>query len=329
MKRGTARRQLTLAALLLPCAWHTTSSHAAPARIGFLSPTTREATAFVLEGLRRGLREHGLVEGAQLTLEVRYADDRFDRLPALARELAGLPVDVLVSFVTQASLAAQRSTRTVPIVMVGVSDPVASGLVASLSRPGGNVTGTSAPFAESAGKGLQLLKEAIPSLQRVAVLRNPANTVFAQQMLDETRAAAQALGLELLLFEAHDAASIDAAFAAIARQRVSALDVLPDPVLSAHWARIATAALRLKLPSITVSSAYAEAGGLMTYGPSLPEMARIAGGYVARILRGARPAELPVELPTKFELVINRKTARALGLTLPQALLLRAERVID
>ena len=146
---------------------------------------------------------------------------------------------MLVSFVTQASLAAQQSTRTLPIVMIGVSDPVASGLVASLSRPGGNVTGTSAPFAESVGKGLQLLKEAIPALQRVAVLRNPANTVFQRQTLDEARAAAGALGLDVLLFEARDAASIDAAFAAIARQRVAAVDVLPDPVLAAHWPRIA------------------------------------------------------------------------------------------
>lgn len=323
------RRRLWLTAAAAALACRAAHSQLAPRRIGFLSPTTPQATNFVLDGLRRGLRESGLVEGTHITIAARYAEDRFDRLPALARELAELPVDVLVTFVTQASLAAQAATRTIPIVMVGVSDPVASGLVASLSRPGGNVTGTSAPFTESAGKGLQLLKEAIPTLQRVAVLRNPGNTVFQRQMLDETRGAARALGLELLLFEANDAASIDAAFAAIARQRVSALDVLPDPVLSAHWERIAAAALRLRLPSITVSSSYAAAGGLMTYGPSLPEMARISGGYVARILRGQRPSDLPVELPTRFELVINRRTADALGLKLPQALLLRAEKIID
>ncbi len=317
-----------LLAAIVFCSIHAQASAAGP-RIGFLGPGTPESTAVVLAGLRQGLREHGYVEGTNITLESRFANGQFDRLPELARELIGLPVDVLVTFVTQASIAAKESTKTIPIVMIGVSDPVASGLVASLSRPGGNITGTSGMFLEASGKRLQLLKEAIPGVRRVAVLWNPANRVFQMQLIRETEAAARPLGVQLRFFEAHDPGSVERAFVAIAKERVSALNVLPDPNVAANGAQIAALAASARLPSVGGNSAYSEVGGLMTYGPSFPEMARSAGSYVARILKGRKPAELPIERPTKFELVINMKTAKQIGLTIPQALLLRADRVIE
>ncbi|HEV2714097.1 MAG TPA: ABC transporter substrate-binding protein [Terriglobales bacterium] len=326
MSRSAFR--LLLLAVAVLCSAHATSDAAGP-RIGFLSPSTPEGSAFVLAALRQGLREHGYVDGANITIESRFAYDRFDRLPELARELIALPVDVLVTFVTQASIAAKQNTRTIPIVMVGVSDPVASGLVSSLSHPEANITGTSGAFTGLAGKCVQLLQEAIPGLNRIAILWNPANRVFQAQMLEETRASARQLGIELQLFEARESESIEAAFAAISKQRIRAVSVLPDPVFAANWSRIAALATKSRLPSVTVSSAYAEAGGLMAYGPSIPELARTAAGYVAKILKGAKPAELPVERPTKFELVINVKTAKQIGMAVPQPLRLRADRLIE
>jgi putative ABC transport system substrate-binding protein len=304
-------------------------SDAAIRRIGFLTPGTPETNAPVLAGLRQGLRENGYMEGTNIEIESRFANNRFERLPDLARELIGLRVDVLVTFVTQASLAAKQRTSTIPIVMIGVGDPLGSGLVSSLSRPGANVTGTSGSFVESAGKRLELLKEAVPGVQRVAVLWNPDNTVFQRQVLDQTSAAARALGIELRLFEARGPESIENAFAAIAQQGISAVNVLPDPVLAAHYGRIAAAATKMRLPSVTAISTYAEAGGLLTYGPSFPDMARNAGGYVAKILNGAKVGDLPVEQPTKFELVLNLKTAKHIGIIVPQSMRLRADRLIE
>jgi putative ABC transport system substrate-binding protein len=275
------------------------------------------------------LREYGYVEGTNVVIESRFAHGQFDRLPDLARELIGLPVDVLVTNVTQASIAAKDNTKTIPIVMVGVSDPVASGLISSLSRPGGNVTGTSGMFSEAAGKRLELLNESVPGIRRVAVLWNPANRVFQLQLIRETEAAARLLGIQLQMVEARDLVSIERAFATISRERVSGLNVLPDPTLGAHASKIAALAEKARLPSVSGSGTYADAGGLMSYAPSLPELARISGGYVAKILKGAKPAELPVEQPTKFELVINMKTAKQLGVTIPQSLLARADRVIQ
>lgn len=304
-------------------------SDAVSPRMGFLTPSTPETMASVLAGLRQGLRENGYEEGANIKIESRFANNRFDRLPNLARELIGLRVDVLVTFVTEASLAAKHATSTIPIVMIGVGDPVGSGLVSSLSRPGANVTGTSGSFVESAGKRLQLLKEAVPGLQRVAVLWNPDNTVFQSQVLDQTRAAARPLGIELRLFEARDPESIENAFAAMAKQGVSGVNVLPDPMLATQYARIAALAIKMRMPSVTAVNRYAEAGGLLTYGPSFPDMARNAGGYVAKILKGAKAGELPVEQPTKFELVINVKTGKQIGIIVPQSMRLRADRLIE
>ena len=302
---------------------------AAGPRIGLLSAGTPESTAPMLDGLREGLREQGLVEGVNITIEARYAQGRFDRLPQLARELTAAPVDLLVTVVTQATIAARDSTRSIPIVMIGVSDPVATGLVASLSRPGGNVTGTSAMNAETAGKWLELLREAVPEARRFAVLWNPANRVFQAQLIQQTEAAARSIGLQLQLFEAQDLASIERAFAAISKQRFSGLNVLTDPTFIAHAGRIAALAEAARLPTVGGNVAFAEVGGLMAYGPSYPELARIAGNYAARILKGADPAELPVQRPTKFELVINKKTAARLGLALPASLLLRADRILE
>jgi putative ABC transport system substrate-binding protein len=302
---------------------------AAPPRIGFLSPSSAESSAALLAGLRRGLREHGFVEGSNLVIEPRFADSEFDRLPGLARELIALPVDVLVTMVTQATIAARDNTKTIPIVMVGVSDPVASGLVASLSRPGGNVTGTSGMFSEAAGKRLQLLKEITPDARRVAVLWNPTNRTFQMQQIKETETAARTLGIQLQLFEAHDPESIQRALAAISKESVSGLNVLPDPTFTAHGALIAALAAKARLPSVSGNGAYAEAGGLMSFGPSFAEMARGAGAFVAKILKGANPAQLPVERPTKFELVINMKVANQIGLTVPQSLRARADREVQ
>ena len=318
-----------LLAVIVLASFHAESDAASP-RIGLLSPGTPESTAPVLAGLRQGLREHGYIEGTNVAIEPRFANGQFDRLPELARELIGLPVDVLVTFVTEASIAAKNSTKTIPIVMVGVGDPVASGLISSLSHPGGNVTGTSGMFSEAAGKRLELLSEAVPGMRRVAVLWNPANRAFQSQMIQETEAAARPLGIQLQMFEARDAASIERAFSAISKERISGVNVLPDPTLvGVHGARIAALAAKARLPSVSGNSIFAEAGGLMAYGPSFPELARSAGGYVAKILKGAKPADLPVERPTKFELVINMKTAKQIGVTIPQSLQVRADRVIE
>jgi putative ABC transport system substrate-binding protein len=327
MVRRFTSYALLLAVVALGSA-HVESDAAGP-RIGLLSPGTSESTAPVLAGLRQGLREHGYIDGTSIAIEPRFANGQFERLPELARELIRLPVDVLVTWATEASLAAKDNSKSIPIVMIGVGDPVASGLISSLPHPGGNVTGTSGMFSEAAGKRLELLNEAVPGMRRVAVLWNPANRVFQLQMIRETEAAARPLGIELQMVEARDLASVERAFTAISKERVSGLNVLPDPMFAAHAARIAALAANARLPSVSGSSVYAEAGGLMTYGPSFPELARSAGGYVAKILKGAKPADLPVERPTKFELVINGKTAKQLGVTIPPSLRLRADRVIE
>jgi len=249
-----ASRILLLAVIVL-CSVH---AQAAGARIGFLSPGTPESTAAVLAGLRQGLREHGYVEGTNIAIESRFAHEQFDRLPDLARELISLKVDVLVTNVTQATIAAKDNTNTIPIVMVGVSDPVASKLVSSLSRPGGNVTGTSGMFAEAAGKRLELLNEAVPGMRRVGVLWNPANRVFQMQMIQETEAAARRLGIQLQMFEASDLVSIERAFATITSERVSGLNVLPDPTFGANATKIAALAEKARIPTMSGSGMYAD-----------------------------------------------------------------------
>lgn len=294
-------------------------------RVGYLSPSPNAQQDL----FRQELRRLGYVEGKTVALEYRTAAGEFDRLPALAAELVRLNVDVIVAQVTQAAIAARNATLTIPIVMIGVSDPVASGLVASLARPGRNVTGTSAVAAGVVAKQLELVRELVPGAARVAALWNPANRLFQEQQLTEARAAAAEQKLQLIMFEARTAQELEPAFAAMAREPASALLVLADPVFVTHAERIAELALKHRLPSVSGAKAIAEAGILLTYGPNYDDAYKRAAVYVERILKGARPADLPVERSARFELVVNAKTARALGLTLPQSLVLRADQLIE
>jgi putative ABC transport system substrate-binding protein len=231
--------------------------------------------------------------------------------------------------VTQATLAAKNATRTIPIVMVATGDPLGSGLVASLARPSGNVTGPSAMFADLAGKQIELLKETVPKVSRLAVLWNPANVSWQAQMLKATEVAAQALGLQRQLLEARGPEDLEGAFAAMTRERASALLVQVDVIFALHAKRIADLAAKRHLPAMYGSKEHVEAGGLMSYAPNVPELFRRAATYVDKILKGAKPADLPVEQPTKFELAINLKTAKSLGLTIPPSVLGRADEIIQ
>jgi len=296
-------------------------------RIGFLSPSSASATHHA--AIQKGLHELGYLDGKNIVIEARFAEGKFDRLPELAEQLVKLKVDVIVAAVTQASLAAKSATKTIPIVMQGVSDPVGVGLVASLARPGGNITGTSAMSAEVVGKSLELLKEAVPKLSHVAVLWNPDNAIFQGQLLREAQIVARALGMELQPFGARSAGEIDQAFMAISGAHAGGVLVLADPILTLHRARIVNSAAQSRLPTMYGTKDYAIAGGLITYGPDYDDVYRRAATYVDKILKGAKPADLPVEQSTKFPLVLNLKTAKVLGLTIPPTLLARADEVIE
>lgn len=316
--------QLALFAALLTATSAAQAQGRVP-KIGYLSPGAHP----LQQVFRDELRRLGHVEGTSFTIEYRSAEDRFERLPELARELVAVDVDVIVAQVTQAAIAAKRATATIPIVMIGVSDPVASGLVASLARPGGNVTGTSAVAAGVVGKQLELIRELVPGISSVAALWNPANRVFQQQQLNEAKAAAAELQLQLRLVEARGAEELDAAFAALAHEAPAALLVMGDPLFIAHAGRVAELALKYRLPSVGGARINAQAGVLLTYGPNYDDAYRRAAVYVDRILKGAKPADLPVERSARFELVVNARTARALGMKPPQSILLRADQVIE
>ena len=293
-------------------------------RVGYLA-----STSGAVEPFRDGLRELGWVEGQNIVIEYRFAGGRHDRLPDLAAELVRLKVDVIVAGPSQFAVAAKNSTRTIPIVMWAVGDPVSTGLIVSLARPGGNVTGLA--YAVDAGttvKGLELLTETVPKVRRVAVLSNPANPSIAPVMKDVT-VAARSLRVQFQLFEARDPSELKGAFAAMAKERVAALLVVSDAVFHVHRAQLADLAAKNRLPSMYGSGEYVDAGGLMSYGPSVPDLARRAAAFVDKILKGAKPADLPVEQPNKYELVVNLNTAKALGITIPESILLRAERVIE
>ena len=299
-------------------------------RIGYLSPGSGSpGPVAYYDEFQRGLRELGYVEGRNIVIEYRFADGKFDRLAALAAELVQLNVDVIVSVVTQASVAAKNATRTIPIVIVSVGDPVGAGLVASLARPGANVTGTSGMTTEVVGKSLGLFKQTVPKVSPMAVLWNPNNVVYQGQMLRETEVTAQTLGIQLQMFGARGPDEFDRTFAAIASARAASLLVLPDPVFSAHTARIADFADKSRLPAMYGLREHAAAGGLMAYGPNYADLYRRAASYVDKILKGAKPADLPVEQPSKFEFVINLKTAKTLGLTIPPGVLAIADEVIE
>jgi putative tryptophan/tyrosine transport system substrate-binding protein len=274
------------------------------------------------------LRELGWIEGKNIVFERRYAENRVERLPELAAELVRLNVDVIVGLGTLAPLAAKRATTTIPIVMTAAGDPLGSGLVASLARPGGNVTGMSLMAPDLGGKRLELLKELLPRLARVAVLWNAANP-YPALVFKETQAAGRTLGIEVQSLEVRDPRDFDGAFEALRRQRPDALITVEDPLTFNYMKLIADFAAGQRLPTLHGFREDVAAGALMSYGANLADLFRRAAGYVDKILRGAKPADLPVQQPTKFELVINLRTAKVLGLTVPPSLLARADEVIE
>jgi putative ABC transport system substrate-binding protein len=297
-------------------------------RIGWLSPGSTVTHGSFLDAFRQRLRELGYVEGRDLDIESRWAEGKFDRLPSLAVELVGLKVDVIVAAGPPAIQAVKQATTTIPIVMAIVVDAVATGLVTNLARPEGNITGLSIMPRELVGRQLGLLKEVVPEVSRVAFLGNPASPGNAP-LLREAQDAAQALGVRLQPVEARDPNEIDSAFAEMTRERAGAVIVSTDTMLFIHRTRIADLAAKRRLPLVAPARQYVEAGGLMADGVIVPDLYRRAATYVDKILKGAKPGDLPVAQPTKFELVINLKTAKALGLNIPQSLLQRADQVVQ
>jgi putative ABC transport system substrate-binding protein len=296
-------------------------------RIGYLSPNSPSTNPARLEAFRQGLRELGYVEGKNIFVEYRNAEGKLDRLPALATELVRLKVEVIVTTSPAPTRAAKEATVTIPIVFAQDGDPVASGFVASLGRPGGNITGLSTLAPELSGKRLELLKEVVPKLSRVAVF-GTSTTPSTAPTLKETELAAGASKVEHQYLDILDAKDIEAAFRAAGKRRVDAVLVLAGPVVFSQRAQIAELAVKSRLPAIYPQTEFTEAGGLMYYGANTPDMYRRAATYVDKILKGAKPADLPVEQPTKFEFVINLKAAKQIGLTIPPTVLARADKVI-
>ena len=297
-------------------------------RVGYVFSFTAAEGRHLWEACRQGLRELGYVEGQTIALEPRWAEGRYERLPGLVAELLRLKVDVMVVAATPGNLVAKAATSTTPIVLVAVADPVRSGLVASLARPGGNFTGLSLLTPELSGKRLQLLTEAAPRVTRVAVLMNPgnhSNLIF----LEETQVAARVLGIQLQALEVRSPEEFEQAFAAAARGRAGALVAFDDPVIHSNRTRIVALAAKRRLPAMYGTREFAEVGGLMSYGPNREQLYHRTAIYVDKILKGTKPADIPVEQPTRFEMVVNMKTAKALRLTIPQTILIRADQVIQ
>jgi putative ABC transport system substrate-binding protein len=303
-------------------------SPAKVARLGYLSGKSEAVDAPWLRSLREGLNELGYVEGRNLLIEYRWAEGDFDRLPALAAELVRLPVDLILADGDPVIAAASRATGTIPIVMTAVGDPVARGFAASLARPGGNITGVSNLAVELTGKWLEILKECVPGLAQAAILGNATNPTH-RLFWEEAERAARALRVKLKSVEVRSAGDLEEAFASMRRERSGAVVVLPDPLFIGQSRRVAELAASSRLPAMYTFREQAEAGGLASYGPSLRGNFRRAATYVDRILKGARPGDLPIQQPTTFELVVNLKTAKALGLTVPPALLLQTNHVIE
>ncbi len=300
-------------------------------RIGvlfFSSPSTTSATSARFEGFRQGLRELGYIEGKNIVIERRFAEEKLERLPQLAADLVHLKVEVIVTGGPTSTRAAKEATVTIPIVMGQDSDPVGSGFVASLARPGGNITGLSSLAPEISGKRLELLKEIVPKLSRVAVFGTSTQAGNAQS-LKETELAAGAFGVQLQYLDILGPKDLETAFREARKGRADAVLGLPSPVLIAQRTQVADLAVRSRMPAMYMASEFVDAGGLISYGPNYVDLYRRAATYVDKILKGAKPADLPVEQPTKFELVINLKTAKALGLKIPQSILIRADEVIQ
>jgi putative tryptophan/tyrosine transport system substrate-binding protein len=296
-------------------------------RIARLSPSSAAADKPALAGFREGLRQHGWTDKQNITMEYRFADGNPDRLDQLAAELVHLKVDVILSGATIGALAAKRATSTIPIVMVTTGDPVAAGLVTSLARPGGNLTGVTALGQELSGKRLQLLKEALPGKSHVAVLSNPTNP-DSKLSVKEVEASASELGVKLRVHEVGEPAKFDAAFRTMTAERAGALMVLTDSMFLTHRKQIVELSAQHRLAAMYPISEFTNVGGLMFYGANFPDMYRRAAGFVDRILKGSKPADLPVQQATKFELVINLNAAKQIGLVIAPSLLARADRVI-
>lgn len=314
---------LSLCSMTLPLVAQAQQPGMVP-RVGVLWPTSEDAE---LDAFRQGLRELGYVEGKNIVIDYRYARGRDEVLSDLAAELIGLNVDIILTYGVTAAKAARQRTTTIPIVNGSMSDPVAGGLAKSLAQPGGNVTGLTSRSPMLSAKRLELIKELIPTLSHIAVLSTPAPT--AQLGLRETEVAARSLGLALFVQQVQGPDDFEAAFSAMTKERAGALIVLADLRFNQNLKRLVDLAAKHRLPVTYTSKDFVEGGGLMSYGPSWPDQFRRAAGYVDKILKGAKAADLPIEGPTKFELIINSKTAKALGLTIPQSLLLRADAVIQ
>lgn len=298
------------------------------ARIGRLSPLSADADAHNLEAFRGGLRDLGWVEGRDFTIEARFADGNPERLPELAAQLVRQRVDVILVGSNPGTLAAKQATSTIPIVMVTTGDPVGGGLVASLARPGGNVTGLTALGQELSVKRLELLKEAVPGVSRVAVLISPASP-YTGPFLRERESIARALGIHLQVVEARDPATFGKAFTGMTRDHAGALMVFTDVTFITHRKRLVDLAAKHRLPTMYPEREFVSAGGLMFYGASLVDMYSRAAIYTDKVLKGTRPADLPVEQPTKLELVINLKTAKALGLAIPPSVFAKVDHIVE
>jgi len=319
---------MTRAILMLLLALRVAVATAEPVHIGRLSPNSAEADQPYQDAFRDGLRELGWQEGRDYVIDARFADGRADRLAPAVADLVGLKVAVLLVGSTPGAQAARAATQSIPIVMVTTGDPMEAGLAESLARPGGNLTGFTALAQDLNVKRLEILKEAVPSLAQVAVLAGPSSA-YRTAFMREKDTDASALALKLAVFDAPRMNALDDAFVAIGQARAQALLVVNDPLLISARKRIVSHAERLRLPAIYGEREFVEAGGLMFYGASLVDLYHRAAGYAHRIVKGARPSELPIEQPTKFELIVNQKAARAIGLKLPATLLARADRVID
>jgi len=300
------------------------------ARIGCLG-SPRAPFSHLWDAFRQGLSDLGYVEGRNVVLEFRGPEGKIERLPALAAELVALPVDVIVVGNTPGALAAKQATKTIPIALTAISDPVTSGLVTSLAHPGGNVTGASVLSSDLVGKSLELLKQTVPGVSRVTLLWNPGSLGerTERNMLEAADVAARALAVRLQLVEARGPADLDRAFSEMTKARAGALTMLPSSMFNNERSHIIELAAKTRLPAVYPFSYYVDDGGLMSYGANIADLYRRSASYVDKILKGAKPADLPVEQATKFELVINLKTAKALGLTIPRALLGRADEVIE
>jgi putative ABC transport system substrate-binding protein len=326
MRRREIITLLVGAAMIRP---HAARTQQAMPLIGFLGSRSPNESAGVVGAFREGLREAGFVEGRNLTIAFRWAEGRYDRLPEMAAELVGLRVDVLYAAGgPPAALAAKAATSSIPIVFSAANDPIGLGLVTSLNRPGGNVTGMSLFASELWAKSVELLKELVPSAKAMAYLVNPLSPSLTTYMNGAAQAAS-ALGIDIHLLNASTEHEIDEAFASLERLRVGGLIVPNEPFLDSQRERIVSLATRYSVPALYNLREYVLAGGLASYGPSLPDSYRRAAVYAGRILNGEKPADLPVQVPTKFEFVINLKAARTIGITVPPALLARAEEVIE